>query len=187
MASDVVIVVHFNFPNNYMSRDMWRTKFHSVKWGKRAVSYPSGEIWFKNNFRQGTDNNRALSMCHEMMHYLLQGTEGGRPRDVFNPACSFENTKCYGDSDAVKLAATGDWEAVKNVDNYRGWLYRRYLRWCGDWPPAADTHPGDVYHEDPISDIDWEMEGYDEPSKVSWTPLLEIRNQMLGSDWKPFK
>ncbi|MFV8751670.1 hypothetical protein ACNOYE_14085 [Nannocystaceae bacterium ST9] len=175
------------FPDDFMSNVMWRTKFHAVRWGKRSVSYPTGEIWLKNNFFKGDEDYCHRNLCHEMMHYLVKSTNGGRPRDIYNPACTDdEHHKCYGDDNAVMLATTGDWEAVKNVDNYRGWLFQRYLRWCDDWPPSTDRASGDPYVGDPISDEVFFDEGFDEPGRVSWSLLLEVRDRMFDSNWEPF-
>lgn len=172
----------------YMADMLWHTKFHAVRWGKRPYSHPTGEIYLKNDFfKHKGEKYRHETICHEMLHYLVKSAHGGRPRDVFNPACSDgDNHKCYGYEDAVDLAATGGWEAVKNVDNYVGWLFYRYLRWRGDWPPSTDLAPGDPYVEDPISDEAFSEAGFDEPGGVSWSLLTDVRDLMFDSAWEPF-
>lgn len=176
------------YPNEHMSTVMWHTKFHAVRWGKRPYSHPTGEIWLRNDFfKYEGEKYRHQAICHEMLHFLVKSTNGGRPRDIYNPACTDgDNHKCYGDKNAVMLAATGDWEALKNVDNYSEWLFRRYLRWRGDWPPSSDAAPADPYVEDPISDAAFIENGLGEPRRVSWVLLEEVRNLMFGSDWEPF-
>ena len=104
---------------------------------------------------------QGLTLCHEMMHFLVRESKGGRPRDWDSAVCSTEGVlnswKCYDSENALALAQHDPSRAVGNIDNFRGWMYWRYYRWDGGWPVSADADQASLglWAPDPISDDDW--------------------------------
>lgn len=186
-----------SFPNAYMSSFMTHTTFHIELSAKRAYAWPDGAIFLRKDFFQDASGEtsyndvelyRGRTIVHEMFHYLVKGANGGRPRDVWDPSCDSDhgNNKCYGEKDAISLARSNPKEAIKNVSNYTYWLYSRYRRWCGDWPPSTDVAPGERYYPDPISDEEFELFRFGHVNPSGWQMLRTVRDHLVGSDWKPF-
>jgi hypothetical protein len=142
---------------------------------------------------------RSRTITHEMMHYLVRRTNGGKPRDKWENVCDGadgDNNKCYGVNGAVELAFHDRMEAVMNVDNYKYWMRDRFRRWGRDWPPHTDNNAGDPltfqppqrWHNDPISDDDWPMDVEGRLKDVGWGWIRDYMKLLVDDrNWEPWE
>lgn len=181
----VVLCLCLRYENNYTRGSTHLTQKFRLYPGNGksygAVAFPTGEVDLHKKWFDGNDEYRARTINHELMHYLIKWQDGGRPRDWKSPSlCGTSGgNKCYAIEECLALAAVNDSRCRSNNNNYSYWLLYRWRRWGSDWPPSYDIGPDETWHNDPISDSNWDNHTYGSVVEIGWE-RLDVMEHRFG-------
>jgi hypothetical protein len=163
------------------STDLWAPFFDYCEGSDDA--FECENLGFEPN---SEDAHRRRTITHELMHYMCDLADGGRPRDFKSSThCDGRLNFCKLTNECLNLARADSDMARGNINNYCFWLHYRWERWGSDWPPACDEGASEKWHCDPIADPYWHDHDYNTIRESWWRfeALEEKFNQEFDWPW----